>query len=479
MLAQPLDFCNVRQTMKSVVPPRVVISLVVFSGLIFARAAPAASGKRVAVHVAGQGGPAIEKQISVALKKHGIAPVPLHGGADEAHLPAVARRLKIAAFVAGDVSEHGTRAQLKARGADGGVLAEGAWTVAAGGKKLAAAVGRSVWSRLGSALDGASAPSPPPRKARSEPAVSALAAADPPAPKPVSLQPAPPPPPAAADAEGSEFGEAPVKPRRGADESLEREGDHGSFGSGGPAALDASVGPRLMSRDLSWNKDIRDVMAPISVGSTPAIGFLVAWYPAAHFRGGWPSYIGLVVSGEFTPGGNAQAAGGGTYPTTGNDYWGGLRVRVPFSDFDGSLTLGYGQQTAFIHDGTNAPRVNLAAPDMAYSYLRIGADARVHLPARFSLLAGLAYRAVLDAGKDGSGAQTTAFFPKSTLTALDANAAVGYRFTALIEARVGVDLRRYGFDMHPTAMDARIVSGAIDQYIAYWLNLAVLFDGKS
>jgi hypothetical protein len=467
--------------MKSVVPPRcVVISLVLFFGLFSARAVTAASGKRVAVHVAGQGGAAVEKEVAATLKKHGIAAVPLRGGADEEHLSGAARRLKVAALVVGDVSEHGTRAQLKARGADGGVLAEGAWTVAAGGKKLAAAVGRSVWSRLGAALDGAAAPSAPPKRGRPATA-SAVADADPPPPKPVSLQPTPPPSPApsAADADGTEFGEAPVLPKRGADESLEREGGRRSAGSGGPAALDASVGPRLMSRDLSWNKDVRDVMAPISVGSTPAIGFQVAWFPAAHFRSDWLSYVGLVAAGEYTPGGNAQTTGGTTYPVSGNDYWGGLRVRVPFSDFDGSLTLGYGQQTAFIHDGTNAPRANLAAPDMTYSYARIGADARVHLPARFSLLVGLAYRAVLDAGKDGSGAQTAAFFPKSTLTALDANVAVGYRFMPLIEARVGADLRRYGFDMHPTAMDARIVSGAIDQYVAYWINLAVLLDGKS
>ena len=43
--------------MKSVVPPRcVVIFLVLFSGLISPRLAPAASGKRVAVHIGGQSG---------------------------------------------------------------------------------------------------------------------------------------------------------------------------------------------------------------------------------------------------------------------------------------------------------------------------------------------------------------------------------------------------------------------------------------
>jgi len=240
------------------------------------------------------------------------------------------------------------------------------------------------------------------------------------------------------------------------------------------------VGPRLVSRDLSWHKDLLGVMTPISVGNAPAIGFQGAWYPASHFTRGWLTYLGIVAAGEYTPSATAQASGGASYPASASDYWGGVRLRNPFDGWDGSLTAGYGQHAFLIRSGTAAPRADLAAPDVSYSYLRIGADARVRLPGRFALMAGLAYRHVLSAGTtEGTGAQSQAFFPKATLTAIDANLAVGFRINPLIEARLGADLRRYGFDMHPDAMDMRIVSGAIDQYVAYWLDLAIVLDGKS
>jgi hypothetical protein len=64
------------------------------------------------------------------------------------------------------------------------------------------------------------------------------------------------------------------------------------------------------------------------------------------------------------------------------------------------------------------------------------------------------------------------------VNAVDAALAVAYRFTSMFEARLGADLRRYGLDLHPQPTDARVVSGAIDQYISYSLAVAVLLDGK-
>jgi len=471
----------------------VLVTVLLAAALAVPGRAIGASGKRVAVDVPGKEGALVEREIEQALKGHGLVPVSsgqvdaaaraLRIGAEsDAHLAAIARHLKVAAIIKGEVRDRGTRVHVKAHGADGTVIGEGAWSVPGGGHKLAAAVGHSIWSRMGAALEGTSG-SAPARRTRPEP-VSTMAAA-PPAPKPaarppIALEPTPPPrePTPSADAEGSEFGDTPVAPRtRGPVGSLEREG--GAFGGGaGPAALDVAVGPRLVSRDLSWHKLVLGTLTPISVGNAPAIGFQGAWYPAAHFTRGWATYLGVAVSGEYTPSATVQTGGGASYPTSASDYWGGVRVRMPFDGWDGSLTAAYGQHAFLIRSGTDAPRADLAAPDVSYSYLRVGADARVRLPGRFALMAGLAYRDVLSAGTaEGTGAQSQAFFPKATLTAIDANLALGFRINPLIEARVGADLRRYGFDMHPEATDMRVVSGAIDQYLAYWLDLAILLDG--
>lgn len=489
-LARAVDFCNVPNTMKSAVFSRRVATawfvLVVVWGAAFPAAAgrrrgaaPAGGSKRVAISLKGTGAGPVAKQIEAALKGHGLVVVPAKQvGNDAGQVASAVRRLKAVAAVTGEVRDNGTRAQIQLHGAEGGVLAEGSWSVAGGQHKLAAAVGRSVWSRFGRALEAIPAPAPAARRSRAE-AGSPVASSSPPARSSLAMESTP--PPGASDAEGSEFGDAPVvPPRRDPDESLEREGGGGGLGAGaGPAALDVAVGPRLLSRDLSWNKPLRGTLSPVSAGGAAAVGFAVAWYPGAHFTRGWATRIGLVASGEYTPSSDSQA-NGATYATTESDYWGGVRGRIPFESFDGSLTVGYGQHGTFIGAGTNAPRSTLAAPDVAYSYLRLGADLRVSLPARFALMAGLAYRHVLSAGTDGVAVQSDAYFPRATLTAMDANVAIGFRITQLIEARLGADLRRYGFDMHPQpATDPVVVSGAIDQYVAYWLNLAVMLGGKS
>jgi hypothetical protein len=246
----------------------------------------------------------------------------------------------------------------------------------------------------------------------------------------------------------------------------------------GTLALEAAVGPRFVSRDLSWNKDLSGTLAPFSVGQAPAVGFQLAWYPGAHVTRGWPTYFGVAASGEYAPGITARNASGGEYPTAGSDYWGGGRFRYPFAAGDAALTAAYGQHAFSFRSSNSAARSGLNIPDVAYSYVRVGADGRFRLPAGFSLLVGAGYRAVLDAGKTGYGVQSMTYFRKTTVTAIDASAAVGYRFLSMFEARVGADVRRYGMDMHPEATDPVIVSGAVDQYLALWANVAVLLDGK-
>jgi hypothetical protein len=289
--------------------------------------------------------------------------------------------------------------------------------------------------------------------------------------------------PRAAAADTGEERTAPARPRGRAardPEAVEVAEGREPAGGGAPLALDAMAGVRVVSRDLSWNKDINNALQPFSMGNEAAFGFQLAWYPGAHFTTGWASQIGIAASGEYVPDVSAQTMNGSTYPASDSDYWAGLRGRMPLGPVDGMLTLAYGQHAFLVRSGTNASRADLAVPDVKYSYLRVGADGRLHLPANFSLLAGVAYRAVVDAGKGVYQAQSDAYFPRMSVIAIDASLAVGFRFLSMFEARLGADLRRYGLDMHPNpATDTIIVSGGIDQYVAYWLDIAVLLDGPA
>jgi hypothetical protein len=242
-----------------------------------------------------------------------------------------------------------------------------------------------------------------------------------------------------------------------------------------PLALEAGVGPRLVSRDLSWNKDVKNALDSFSQSRT-ALGFQLAWYPAAHFTSSWPVALGLAASGEYLPGG-AVSVGGNQYSALASDYWACLRLRFPSRFVDPMLSVGLGQHAFQLRDGPTTNRADLALPDVRYTYLRLAADVRVRLPASVSLLGGFAYRAVTDGGTNGYEVQSSAYFERLTVTALEASGGVGYRFLGLFEARLGFDLRRYGLDTHPRTGDNLIVSGALDQYVAFWLNLAVLVDG--
>jgi hypothetical protein len=141
------------------------------------------------------------------------------------------------------------------------------------------------------------------------------------------------------------------------------------------------------------------------------------------------------------------------------------------------VTGAYGQHAFLVHGTQSSNRDALMMPDVRYTYLRVGTDARIRFPPGLSLLVGIAYRSVLDAGTDGHEAQSSLYFPRLTVSALDLSTAFAYRFLPVLEGRVGFDLRRYGLDTHPQTGDTLIVSGALDQYVSFWLNVAVLLDG--
>ncbi|HEV3029985.1 MAG TPA: hypothetical protein VG319_00005, partial [Polyangia bacterium] len=64
--------------------------------------------------------------------------------------------------------------------------------------------------------------------------------------------------------------------------------------------------------------------------------------------------------------------------------------------------------------------------------------------------------------------------PNATFLAFDVTASVAYRFLPAVEARAGFDLRRYQMT---AGANNDMVDSATDQYVSYWLQVAVLVDG--
>jgi hypothetical protein len=229
-----------------------------------------------------------------------------------------------------------------------------------------------------------------------------------------------------------------------------------------------------VSHTLVWNP-LSPALYAYSLALSPSLGGAIAWYPAAHVMSGWASNIGLATSIEYTPGLVSQTSDGLRYPTTESDYWGGVRGRLLAGAFQAALTVGGGQHTFILHsDGAAQRSLLMALPDVRYTYLRAGLDLRIALPANVALMLGGGYRYILSAGDHNHLLQASSYFPNATFLAFDVTASAAYRFLPSVEARAGFDLRRYQMT---AGANNDMVDSATDQYVSYWVQLAVLVDG--
>jgi hypothetical protein len=453
--------------------------------LVVAGAGSAQAAKRkVGVSLNGPHASGVRDAIAATLKHHGFetASTDLAGDSAEA-VSRAAKEGKLAAIIVGEVRDGGKRLKLRVYGSGGDLIGEGSWAEAGGIKKLEAVVERTLWARVGGSLSKAHAPSGEKAEKREKVEKPGAPEAEEAAPEAEAAEKTPtysrskeaeP-----AEAASSDEDEAPRKHKKkkkaaGAETSNDDEAPEAPTGSAA-TALELAVGPRFLWRKLSWSPQVMG-LSPYSVGHAPSFGAFIAWYPAAHFRGGWASNIGIATSIEYTPGVQSQTGDGTNYPTTESDYWAGLRGRLAFSAAQASLTLAGGQQSFIFHSNLPAVmRKNLTQlPDVQYTYARAGIDLSVALPASFAVMLGGGYRYVLNAGDQGFLIQTSTYFPSSTFSGFDATAAVGYKFLSVLEARAGADLRLY----HMTAgSNAYMVTSATDQYFALSAEVVLLLDG--
>jgi hypothetical protein len=428
--------------------------------LVVAGAGSAQAAKRRAgVAVGGPHAGAIRGAIDGALERHGFETTSVDAREGAGAVADVAKRDKLAAVLVGQVQAGGKKLKLRVYGANGDVLDETSWT-GPNLKKLEVAVGRTLWARVGGALSKARAPGERAEKRAKAGEGGAEASAP------------------AAGERSSEEAETTASPdqapaRKRKKPRADEEDEDAPTGPAG-IALDLGVGPRFVSRHFTWSPAV-PALRGYSLGYAPAFGASLAWYPLAHARGGWAANLGVAASVEYTPGLTSQTSDGASYPTSESDYWAGVRGRALFGIAQASLTLAGGQQTYVFQSSATANRDDLSdLPDTKYTYGRAALDLRLALPADLSLMLGAGYRYVFSAGADNYLIQANSYFPDSTFVAFDAMAAAGYRPLSLLEVRAGFDVRRYQMTAGTNTYN---VSGATDQYLAFWFQLALLLDG--
>jgi hypothetical protein len=241
--------------------------------------------------------------------------------------------------------------------------------------------------------------------------------------------------------------------------------------------LELAVGARGFTRDLRYHQLVTPSVRQHQLALGPAAVLDLAFYPLALATTGPLRNIGLVAGFEQAVGITSQLdpdatfPSGAMFPTSMHEISGGLRYRIPIGASQIGVAVTGGQHAFWLVSGGGADRSRLEIPDVVYRFVRAGLDARLAVTPEFFLSVGAGYRQVLN----GAG-HIQEFFPHLTVAGIDAEIGAGYRITRTVEARVQGGVRRYFYDMHSKAGDARLAGGAIDQYLSVAGLLALTLE---
>jgi hypothetical protein len=352
---------------------------------------------------------------------------------------AIARETGVAAIIAGRVTS-GRRHRVTItvyNGADLSVLAEEEWSSRRAGS-LVGAVGDDVGMRLGDALRRAEAPpdsTGPPGGGEEE----------------------------EEEVEEEETGEE----ETGEEEEEEEEEVEAPDGSPRPW-IDASVGLRFFSRNLSWNDDLFGALRAYELGGAPAIAVSTTWYPGGHFSDGIPAALGIAFDFEHAFAVESTTSDGDRFPTTELAWGIGVRARFRIATVEVLPVVQYGGHVYAIDPaGPGNPRP--AIPDVSYRFIRFGAAGRMEVIPKFVVDFSAAYLSVSEAGEIIS----ELYFPNGSAAGIEGGLGAAYNLGGAVWIEVGFDLRRYFYSMNPTPGDLWVAGGAVDQYLGARFGLAI------
>lgn len=248
-----------------------------------------------------------------------------------------------------------------------------------------------------------------------------------------------------------------------------------------PAAVDIEADFRIVNRRLRYNDvpesetDLRDY----TLGAGPGVGLKFQYFPGAHFTSGIGAQFGIDFEWERLIGidsSRTEADGTvSTFPTKSQQFSVDVRWRYPKGRWEPFVVLGYGfHNFQFSVSGPPVPGEDNTAgvPGVRYRFVRLGTGFRVGIGKKetFIIAGNIAMRFVGDR-VGGIGSQT--WFPQASANGLDTGIVFGFALPLGFEVRLGVDYRRYWFDLNPEPPDAAFVAGgALDRYVGGTVGFA-------
>jgi hypothetical protein len=466
------------------------ISLVVVSlAFLLSSAAAEAAGKRIGVaKFDGAQEALVRRKVMASLKSHGFEVVGSREMQDaisstgasldaDDGLVTLAKELALSAIVTGEVGPK--RAKVVVHdGGEGSILGDASFT-GANATKLATTVGLEFWKKLGPDVGRGHVPSGA-KKAKS-PADEEAAAGGEGEAAGGEGEAAPKPKAETAEGEGASD-EAPVKKKRRKPKMEEPPPEEAAPGApSGLAWLDFEVGIGGLNRGLTYNQNVQIngslLLLPYTLGLGPIAVANVVMFPLDPTLGGAIGNLGAELELQQGFAISSTLSGGQSYANTVHDYAGGVRYRFPFATSDDVYLSFTGGEDAFTFSGANRP--TLPIPDTIYHYIRPGAG--IHLLLGGLITVGLSggYRVVLNAGGPQLSDPQTGLFPHLTVAGADGQLVGGYKISDLLEARVGVEWRRYWFNMHSQMNDRAIAGGMVDQSLAVTARIALTIGASS
>lgn len=252
--------------------------------------------------------------------------------------------------------------------------------------------------------------------------------------------------------------------------ALETQVEQGGSDDNFPAAFDLAVGARIGTRSFGYNDSLPGLRG-YSLLPSPSLALHGHWYPAAHFSSSAAAHIGLDVRADVLVGVSSENDDGEKFSTSSHRFGFGLRGRIPLNKLELGVIAGYGQHAFSVADsGTVDPDV----PDINYSFVRLGADARYQFVPFFAVQLQAAFLAGLSLGEISSAA----WFPHATGNGIELEAGIQLSLSRLLAFELAFGMQRYFMSLNPEESDPgvripRVAGGALDKYVSGRLGLII------
>jgi hypothetical protein len=264
-----------------------------------------------------------------------------------------------------------------------------------------------------------------------------------------------------------------------------------------PTPLFGHVGLGVMGRSLRYNEPVGDVFnhqlqphqRPFAVGE-----IAVQWYPGAHAKlrkdTRFLAHGGIMASFAHSVGGSTPI-GTESFDTSYSNVNLGVRARIPFEPHEAGIQLGWGYQSLIIAGdneqaffGGQQQSDPGIVPDVSYSYLHFGPDARFQLW-RLMVTGGL-FLNLPSIGDDAGELKEERWFPNASATGWELDLGAELPLHKVVSVFFGTELRYFALSMNTNQAEAiegaelqqAVAGGAADLYFTAQLGARLTLPGQ-